>query len=111
MGQIIRDQSEIVTINRRTGAEITSGNYFWGWYTYRDIFDSTPVHLTEFCQVIAGVIVGRDEKGNVVMNAELGFTFYGCANLNCADQECPDYARIISMKTQPLQPLKPITNF
>ena len=40
------------TLSAQHAAEIMGGQitlYFWGWVTYRDIFQSTPEHITRFC--------------------------------------------------------------
>jgi hypothetical protein len=58
----------------------------YGWVVYRDIFEHTPEHLSEFCRTL---IVLRIQQGKA--QAAWGY----CPMHNCTDKDCTDYeARI-----------------
>ena len=66
--------------------------YVWGWLSYHDVFPSTKLHITEFCQELATVHTRiEDPKGNG--NLLLGFVY--CKHHNCADENCKDYDTIV----------------
>jgi hypothetical protein len=67
--------------------------YFWGWYTYRDIFKDTPVHLTEFCGQMTNVSGERDKNGKI---SKYDMAFGKCTRHNCEDEECKDYERVLA---------------
>ncbi len=60
---------------------------FWGWIIYRDIFPETPMHLTEFCQNLQGVVF------NPGTGVQLMFS--NCKAHNCTDKYCDDYQEIM----------------
>ena len=66
--------------------------YFWGWTRYKDVFERTPTHLTEFCYELTNV------EGNVTStnpNESVRVTFSNCPTHNCYEKGCADYdARI-----------------
>jgi len=37
--------------------------YFYGWATYKDVFDKTPIHRTEFCHEISVLKIKAAESG------------------------------------------------
>jgi hypothetical protein len=57
--------------------------YLYGWATYRDVFDNTPLHVTKFCYDLKNF--GPDPfTGSGPAN-----TFYAaCPRHNCTDEEC-----------------------
>jgi hypothetical protein len=64
---------------------------FWGWISYRDVFQEAP-HLTEFCQQVTGV--GMTDKGLPTI------PFKECDAHNCTDEHCDDYQQITSLVMQ-----------
>jgi hypothetical protein len=56
---------------------------FYGWAIYRDIFDKTPVHLSEFCRELTALIIEPQRTPQ----AAWGY----CPSHNCSDEDCPDY--------------------
>lgn len=65
---------------------------FWGWVTYRDIFPKTPLHVTEFCQIMGAAILVRDTP-----QTPFRFGWQPCEHHNCADELCEDYQRIVDL--------------
>lgn len=59
--------------------------YFWGWAAYRDVFQSSRVHLTEFCLELATL------DGDIAGGAALRLTYNDCPVHNCTDENCTDY--------------------
>ena len=59
--------------------------YFWGWASYRDIFEDSKAHLTKFCYELTEVSedILKGKKGK--------FNFSICSTHNCIDKNCPDY--------------------
>jgi hypothetical protein len=68
---------------------------FWGWVTYRDIFPKTPLHVTEFCQIMGAAILVRDTP-----QEPFRFGWTPCGHHNCADEQCDDYQRIVEISTK-----------
>jgi hypothetical protein len=56
---------------------------FYGWVTYRDIFDKTREHLSEFCRDLATFVIVPPNQGQ----AQWAY----CPAHNCTDEDCPDY--------------------
>jgi hypothetical protein len=69
-------------------SDSTSGfhSYYYGWAVYRDSFNGTGLHLTEFCQEIWGV--PKSVNGTQMGEADLIET---CPQHSCYDKHCPDY--------------------
>lgn len=83
---LIGPNSKIYSQQLRVSAdkisEVVRGDnrlFFYGWASYRDQFDKTPLHRTEFCFEIANLTI----KGDSV-----GFVPASCRHHNCADDEC-----------------------
>jgi hypothetical protein len=67
--------------------------YLYGWATYRDIFNGTPLHLTKFCYQ-------SQFTGNPVAATTKGLVRHGglCTVgewRNCTDDDCPDYEKFV----------------
>lgn len=71
------------TPDRTTNQEL----FLWGWITYRDTFEDTSPHLTEFCERFT----------RAIHKSELAWTWQTehCSTHNCIDQNCPDYRQLI----------------
>jgi len=76
-------------VERLKAFKQTRDIYAWGWVTYRDIFPDTPIHLTEFCQHLAGISLNPQDK-------TISVYFNNCSEHNCTDKYCKDYAEIVS---------------
>ncbi|MGQ0695478.1 MAG: hypothetical protein ACT4OL_07875, partial [Nitrospiraceae bacterium] len=64
---------------------------FWGWFAYYDVFEDTPLRLSEFCfELIDLVVNGKDITDP---EARLRSTTTNCQRHNCTDEDCPDYAQ------------------
>jgi hypothetical protein len=59
----------------------------WGWAMYRDVFDNTPIHITEYCYKISGM----PEPPSPNSTNRINLTIPNCDMHNCVDQECKDY--------------------
>jgi hypothetical protein len=81
-------------IKKTKATKITRKMYVWGWVVYRDIFPNTPVHLTEFCQQLAGITVDSKED-------TLSVSFTNCKNHNCTDEYCHDYKEVVAAVSSP----------
>jgi hypothetical protein len=57
--------------------------YFYGWATYRDVFNNTPRHVTMFCSE-AGEFRGNPN----LMSGSPQIVWKACPKHNCADGEC-----------------------
>jgi hypothetical protein len=66
--------------------------YLWGWAKYRDIFNDTPMHLTEFCYEVMPYL----ESVPLPNKRQYAVTFNGCGRYTCADEECEDYSKKIN---------------
>jgi hypothetical protein len=53
--------------------------FVWGWIEYRDAFDGTPIHRTEFCNEVMVTSISRDEVTKET-KAALRFALYGPYN-------------------------------
>ena len=56
----------------------------WGWAIYRDVFDKTPWHLTEYCYVTRF-------SGKADSDLPDAVAFDNCSTHNCSDEQCKDY--------------------
>jgi hypothetical protein len=74
------DQSPLPSplLTPRAPSRTARGIVFYGWATYRDIFNDTPDHLTEFCRMLSAVVQGKTRWSY-------------CPFHNCTDGDCPDY--------------------
>jgi len=70
-----------------------SNLYLWGWAKYRDVFESTPRHITEYCYRV--VTIPQLPNKNALPGIS-GVEFDQCARHNCQDEECEDYKQQIS---------------
>jgi hypothetical protein len=63
--------------------------FVWGWITYHDIFEGTPVRLSEFCYEVKDVKTSSEDitspSTSTTWQIEL------CDEHNCFDEECRDY--------------------
>jgi len=66
--------------------------FVWGWVAYRDIFPTTPPHVTEFCEHMTGVMAINSPQGLVPK-----LQFSECRQHNCVDDHCSDYKTIADM--------------
>jgi hypothetical protein len=57
--------------------------YFWGWVTYRDIFEGTPAHITKFCWET--ILSGDDPY---LEGSQLFCHFRTSERKNCFDEDC-----------------------
>jgi hypothetical protein len=77
--------------------------FVWGDAAYRDIFDGTAEHLTEFCIRLGNVTAtGKDGPVSVDLPAaDLKWSNQDCAAHNCYDENCPDYKqRLAAIKAK-----------
>jgi hypothetical protein len=90
--QLPDEGSDIVATPTIQTAAASNPHYFWGWVSYHDVFPKTDLHITEFCQVLAGISLDRS-------NASLpfGFGYIPCGHHNCADKYCEDYVSIVAL--------------
>jgi hypothetical protein len=63
---------------------------FWGWISYRDVFQN--LHVTEFCQELDMVAINIGNPQD-----PFSFAYAPCLNHNCADQYCEDYKEIAAL--------------
>jgi hypothetical protein len=63
--------------------------FFWGWVVYRDIFDGSPIHLSEFCFNETNPRWTKPNHSDVTGN--LAMTTLPCQTHNCYDTDCKDY--------------------
>jgi hypothetical protein len=63
---------------------------FFGWIVYRDVFDRTKTHLTEFCRNFTYADLLPQNPPN------LRFNMHQCRTHNCTDEYCSDYSEIVS---------------
>ena len=57
--------------------------YFWGWMSYRDIFENTRLHITKFCRELTEIHGDPVRAGGPVRAI-----FTNCPYHNCTDEEC-----------------------
>lgn len=70
----------------------TARYFIWGTVVYRDIFPDSPVHVTEFCMEVQGLLrVGAGKVDVTDPNMTTIFKGSGCGTHTCYDQQCPDY--------------------
>jgi hypothetical protein len=64
--------------------------YFWGWMEYYDIFNGSPLRLTEFCY--EATFVGNTEQLTDPRTPGVFAYFWAtCEAHNCYDEACADY--------------------
>jgi hypothetical protein len=101
-GNVMEPLSVLLPNAPMTIAAIQSVTYtgprftFWGWFSYRDIFPKTPIHVTEWCQIMVD-IAGRPNTEGFGPNIAWQFNFENCEHHNCADDDCPDHAQIVAL--------------
>lgn len=59
--------------------------YFWGWAKYRDVFKSTPRHISEYCVEVNGF---RGDPLDTDPSHPVVPTTSNCPSYNCHDEEC-----------------------
>jgi hypothetical protein len=67
--------------------------FYWGWMTYKDIFPNTKTHVTEFCWRVTEIKYQIAADGKPVGKPH--FSAGQCAQHNCIDEFCADYAAIV----------------
>jgi hypothetical protein len=55
----------------------------WGWARYRDVFEGTPEHITEYCAEVTGFYGDPSKPGDNVLPV-----LAMCNRHNCHDEEC-----------------------
>lgn len=69
--------------------------FIWGWTYYRDVFQKTKPHVTEFCNHIIGInLIFQPTPGAV------SFFFENCKAHNCDDEQCDDYQTIVNLASK-----------
>jgi hypothetical protein len=64
--------------------------YVYGWTTYQDVFNGTPVHLSEFCVELVNVSSDKENMSDPL--AKITWKVILCKlPHNCADDTCEDY--------------------
>ena len=63
--------------------------FVWGWITYHDIFERTPVRLSEFCDEVTNIKSSTDSFTDPASN--ITWELVLCSEHNCTDEECRDY--------------------
>lgn len=86
--------------NRIKPFRMTRELYFWGWVIYRDVFPNTPIHVTEFCQQLAGISVNPKEQ-------TIDTPFFNCGEHNCQDRYCNDYQQLLDVVMNAKRPTQP----
>jgi hypothetical protein len=82
------DQTKVVRSQRRI--------FLWGWIGYRDIFPTSKVHITEFCQRVTRVLATGPPGAGVASG--ITFNTVICSDRhNCVDEQCADYKRIAAL--------------
>lgn len=69
---------------------------YFGWILYKDILPNTPVHVTEFCWKVEEVKWKLDSEGKHSGKPQFGAST--CAQHNCVDETCEDYAKITTLQ-------------
>lgn len=65
---------------------------FFGWMVYRDTFENTAPHITEFCRIKASAgFLSKPPSDK--LHIDFGF----CQEHNCADEQCKDYKDITAL--------------
>jgi hypothetical protein len=64
--------------------------FFWGWTTYKDIFDGTPRRLSEYCYSISSLTFSKPEHTDIA--TEIQTVNPPCPTHNCYDENCEDYS-------------------
>lgn len=57
--------------------------YMWGWVTYNDVFDKTPLHVTMFCTEFTQVTANPTPGA-----APFNVGYVDCSTHNCTDDDC-----------------------
>jgi hypothetical protein len=66
---------------------------FWAWTRYQDVFEGTPIRVTEFCGVLQDISVDVEGHSPATVN------YRPCASHNCEDQYCADYIDVVNAKS------------
>lgn len=67
--------------------------FFWGWIVYRDVFEGTPVRLSEFCFNVTNPIWQKPD--HIDQTNPMKATILPCKTHNCYDENCSDYNKRI----------------
>jgi hypothetical protein len=90
-GLIATTPTDVPTYQMQLLSNKTSHFYFYGWVLYNDVFEGSPKHITEFCTEIV-TLINQDFSE---ASASHGVIQSDCAEHNCYDRECSDYAERI----------------
>ncbi len=60
--------------------------FICGFFLYRDVFEGSPVRLTEFCKELDSVKISKNEN-----RLDIQVWLRSCSTHNCFDEDCPDY--------------------
>jgi hypothetical protein len=67
--------------------------FVWGWVVYRDVFNATPVRLSELCLTITNPIWTNSD--HTKLTTEMRATTLPCKTHYCYDNDCRDYSKRI----------------
>ena len=63
--------------------------FFWGWLVYHDVFENTPVRLSEFCIDFSDITWTKPDHRD--FSGDISFATPPCPVHNCYDEGCEDY--------------------
>jgi hypothetical protein len=64
--------------------------FFYGVMVYKDIFDGTPIRVTEYCREIVNVTSTKSDLTDP--SGGIGWSVVSCfPGHDCYDEDCPDY--------------------
>lgn len=65
--------------------------FLWGWVTYSDIFDGTPMRLSEFCTDVTKATWSSNK--HTTPGVMINTVNPPCPTHNCYDRNCDDYLK------------------
>ncbi len=94
------DLGPIITAKSASRTHFNRHLFVWSWVYYRDIFPKTRPHVTELCNQLTEINLITQNYNPIPDQPTAGnfnFSYAGCRNHNCDDEQCKDYQEIIAI--------------
>ena len=94
------DLGPVITTRTPSQTHFNRHLFVWSWVYYRDVFAKNKPHVTEFCNQLSGINLlteNYNPKASSLVPGNVNFSYAGCADHNCEDQQCKDYNAIVAL--------------
>lgn len=93
------DLGPVITTKSPSQTHFNRHLFVWSWVYYKDVFPNTKPHVTELCNQLTGINLLTENYNPLPsqQNSRFNFTYNGCSNHNCDDEQCRDYQTIVAL--------------